>query len=373
MPFEGHAAFTLILEPVQRCNLSCRYCYADCAGSGVMSRQTLQMALEKTARYAGRQGFGEIHILWHGGEPLLAGLEFFREALKILAGLSSYPRFHHYLQTNGLLLDADFCAFFLNHGFQIGISLDGPKALHDSMRLDANGQGTHAAVLEKVRLLEEQGLAPGFNAVITRRSLGQEEAIYRYFQGLGQGFRVNPMIPGLNPASAPYLLKPGEYGRFLCRLFDAWTGTAERRVRVSPLDLYLKAILGGGPYECQQQETCVGSCLGVKPSGDTVLCSRFETPILGNIQEWEIQELLATPFAAALRRRAETLSDCHSCKHWSICHGGCPLNAWVINHDPLVKDPFCKDYQRIFARIQRALADLEKIPTPTRSHEILDH
>jgi uncharacterized protein len=363
MPFEGDAAFTLILEPVQRCNLRCLYCYSDCAGSGVMSPQTLQTALERTARYAEQQGFREIHILWHGGEPLLAGLEFFRAAIKILAGLSPDLRFQHYLQTNGLLLDEDFCTFFRNYEFQIGISLDGPLALHDSMRLDADGQGTHAAVLEKVRLLEEQGVAAGFNAVITRRSLEQEEAIYRYFQGLGQGFRVNPMIPGLNPdTSAPYLLQPGEYGGFLCRLFDAWASTTRQRVKVSPLDLYLKAILGGGPYECQQQETCVGSCLGVKPSGDAVLCSRFETPLLGNIHDQTIQELLATPFAEAIRRRAETLSDCHPCKYWSICHGGCPLNAWVISHDPLAKDPFCKDYQRIFARIQRALADLQRNP-----------
>ena len=89
MPVEANDAFTLILEPVQRCNLRCLYCYSDEAGAGVMSRQTLQTALEKTARYAERQGFREIHILWHGGEPLLAGLGFFRAAMKMLRGLAS--------------------------------------------------------------------------------------------------------------------------------------------------------------------------------------------------------------------------------------------------------------------------------------------
>ena len=161
MPVEANDAFTLILEPVKRCNLSCRYCYSDGAGAGVMSRQTLQTALEKTARYAERQGFREIHILWHGGEPLLAGLGFFRAAMKILHGLASDLKFHHYLQTNSLLLDHDFCAFFHDHEFQIGISLDGPQVLHDSMRIGADGQGSHAAVLEKVRLLEEQGVSSG--------------------------------------------------------------------------------------------------------------------------------------------------------------------------------------------------------------------
>jgi uncharacterized protein len=361
MQCNDRAAFTLILEPVKSCNLRCLYCFSDCTGTGVMPRLTLKTALEKTARYAEEHAFREIHLLWHGGEPLLAGLGFFRAAGEILDGLPSNLRFRHYLQTNGLLLDDDFCAFFRDHDFQIGISLDGPQFLHDAMRLDANGEGSHAAVLEKVRLLEEQGVPAGFNAVVTRRSLGQEEAIYRYFQDLGYGFRLNPMIPGRNPdASAPYLLKPGEYGAFLCRVFDIWTGTAHRRVMVSPLDLYLEATLRGRPYECQQQRTCAGSHLGVRPSGEVVLCSRFETHPLGNIHDREIQELFALPFGDDIRRRAEALSDCQTCQHWSICYGGCPLNALVFGHDYMAKDPFCKDYQLIFARIHRALADLQK-------------
>ena len=366
MPVEANHAFTLILEPAKACNLNCRYCYSDVTAAEVMSLQTLQTALEKTARYARGQGFGEIHILWHGGEPLLAGLEFFRAAMHILRPLASDLRFQHYLQTNGLLLDHDFCAFFRDHEFQIGVSLDGPPALHDSMRLGIDGQGTHAAVMEKVRLLEQQGVSAGFNAVVTRRSLGQERAIYRFFQGLGYGFRVNPMIPGRHPeTSAPYLLQPGEYGAFLCTLFDVWASTEHQRVMVSPLELYLKAILRGVPYECQQQATCAGSHLAVRPSGDVVPCSRFETQPLGNIHDRDIQELVAAPFCEDMRRRTETLSACHTCRHWSICHGGCPLNALVFCQDHMAKDPFCKDYQLIFAKIHRALAELQPTSQPS--------
>jgi uncharacterized protein len=167
MPVDASDAFTLILEPVKRCNLSCRYCYSDGAGSGVMSRQTLQTALEKTARYAQRQGFREIHILWHGGEPLLAGLGFFRAAMKILDGLASDLKFHHDLQTNGLLLDHDFCTFFHDREFQIGVSLDGPQALHDSDAPRPRWAGNRRGC-GKVRLLEEQGVSTG----LTPSSLG---------------------------------------------------------------------------------------------------------------------------------------------------------------------------------------------------------
>jgi len=366
MPVEANHAFTLILEPAKGCNLSCRYCYSDVTGADVMSLQTLKTALEKTARYAQRRGFGEIHLLWHGGEPLLAGLEFFRAAVRLLRGLVPDLRFQHYLQTNGLLLDHDLCAFFRDHEFQIGVSLDGPQALHDAMRLGPDGQRTHTAVLEKVRLLEEQGVSVGFNAVVTRRSLGQEQAIYRFFQDLGYGFRLNPMIPGRRPeTSAPYLLQPGEYGAFLCNIFDVWAGTAHQRVWVSPLELYLKAILDGVPYECQQRATCAGSHLGVRPSGDVVPCSRFETQPLGNIHNREIQELVASPLCEDMRRRAGTLAACHTCRHWSICHGGCPLNALVFCHDHMARDPFCKDYQLIFAKIHRALAGLQPTSQPS--------
>jgi uncharacterized protein len=359
MQSNGRHAFTLILEPVKSCNLRCLYCFSDCTGTGVMSRPILKTALEKTARYAEEHGFREIHILWHGGEPLLAGLGFFRAAVEILDGLPSNLRIRHYLQTNGLLLDYDFCGFFRDHGFKIGISLDGPQFLHDAMRLDADGEGSHTAVIKKVRLLEDQGVAAGFNAVVTRLSLGQEEAIYRYFQDLGYGFRLNPMIPGYNPAiSAPYLLEPGEYGAFLCRLFDIWAGTEHQRVMVSPLDLYLEATLHGRPYECQQQKTCVGSHLGVKPSGEVALCSRFETHSLGNIRDTEIPEMLALPFCEDIRRRAETLSGCQTCQHWSICYGGCPLNALAFSHDYMTKDVFCRDYQLIFTKIHQTLANL---------------
>lgn len=356
---EAQRIFTLILEPVKGCNLRCSYCYSDTASGAVMSRQTLRAALKGAARYAERQGFTEIHILWHGGEPLLAGLEFFRHATRMIVELSSGPFFQHFLQTNGLLLDGEFYRFFRDNDFQMGLSLDGPPELHDAMRVSADGGGSHAQVRDKLSLLAETGLGTGFNAVVTRRSLGREKEIYRYFQALGCGFRVNPIIPGIDPErSIPDLLRPGEYGKFLCGLFDAWTGAEVRRVPVSPLDVYLKAILENAPYECQQRPTCVGSHLGVKPNGDAVLCSRFETHVLGNIHEMGFEALFASPFCEMIRRRAEMLTDCHSCAHWTVCYGGCPHNALVFCQNLMAKDYFCTDYQLVFGKIRRALSEL---------------
>ena len=358
MPIDPGRAFTLILEPVMGCNLRCRYCYADTSAAVIMSRQTLQSALAKTIRYAERQGFREMHLLWHGGEPLLAGLEFYKTAIQMLTQLSPDLTCRNFIQTNGLLLDQDFCAFFRDHEFQIGVSLDGPPQLHDSIRVGPGGQGSHTRVVEKLALLAEHGVPAGINAVVSRPSLGQEMRIYRYFQRLGKSFRLNPMIPGSNKLiSAPFLLGPGEYGRFLRRIFRVWAATDSSRVAVSPLDLYIEAILTGTPSQCQQQQTCSGSHLAVKPGGEVVLCSRFATHVFGNINDLEIEELLTSDFCIAIRRRAETLSDCHGCPFWSFCHGGCPHNALVFGKTYMDKDPFCLNYQLVYTELRRTLAD----------------
>jgi len=356
---EGQRIFTLILEPVKGCNLRCSYCYSDTDSGAVMSRHTLRVAVESAVQYAQRHDFTKIHILWHGGEPLLADLEFFRQAARMIAELNAGLAFQQFIQTNGLLLDRDFCRFFRKNDVQIGLSLDGPPDLHDALRIYPDGAKSHGRVLDKHRLLTKNGLSAGFNAVITRRSLGREKEIYRYFQALNSGFRVNPLIPMIgSQKSTPELLRQGEYGRFLCGLFDAWTGTEAMRIPISPLDVYLKAILKNATYECQQRPMCVGSNIGVKPNGDAVLCSRFETHILGNINEMNFDALFASPFCETIRQRAEMLTDCHSCAHWTICYGGCPHNALVFCQNPTAKDFFCKDYQLVFGKIRRALNKL---------------
>jgi uncharacterized protein len=209
--------------------------------------------------------------------------------------------------------------------------------------------------------MKDTELGAGFNAVITRRSLGREKEIYRYFQALNGGFRVNPLIPTRDSRkSTPELLRQGEYGRFLCELFDAWIGTDVQRIPISPLDAYLKAIVENATYECQQRPTCVGSHIGVKPNGNAVLCSRFETHVLGNINEMNFEALFASPFCETIRLRAEMLTDCHSCAHWTVCYGGCPHNALVFCQNPTAKDFFCKDYQLVFGKIRRALKELNQ-------------
>ena len=355
---------TVTIEPVKGCNLCCRYCYADNRSGMVMSHDLLSMALEKIVRYVEKCGFNEIHFVWHGGEPLLAGIEFFRHAMAVLKNLTSATYCRHFIQTNGLLLDDEFCYFFRQMGFNVGISLDGPSDIHDRFRIKYNSEGTHTEVMEKVRLMEKHGLKMGFNTVINSVSKDKGHSIYKFFQDLGYGFRVNPIIPSwVSPLkNREFLLLEGEYGSLLCSLFDEWIGTSKtKKLWVSPLDNYLLAIVNGKVVECQHKTSCIGSSLGIKPNGDVVLCSRFEFPVLGNIWQMSVEEIFNSKVCNDLTGRAEILSECHLCINWPICHGGCPCNTFAFNRNYLKKDPFCKDYQTIFSCIRKKLTKPDSI------------
>ncbi len=349
-------SFTVTLEPHGGCNLQCHYCYSHINNARIMGIDAVTRLTDKIAHHINEKGFKELSFVWQGGEPLLAGIAFFRKAVKTLK--SSIPRVQqrHFIQTNGLLLDDEFCRFFRDMNVQVGVSLDGPQGIHDQMRVDSKGEGTYVAVIEKIYLLEKHQVPVGFNAVISKASLGNEQRLYSFFQEMGYGFRVNPIIPPLNRGIADeYLLRKGEYGTFLCRLFDVWTRTEGNRIDVSPLDAYLLAVSSGQTSECQHKQTCVGSNLGIKPTGEAVLCSRFQSHVLGNIMQMPVAGLFSSSANKGFKDRLDALSDCRSCENWSICNGGCPANSVACGQALKSKDPFCPDYKIIFEHIRSVL------------------
>lgn len=359
MPKTTPDVFTVTLEPVKNCNLHCRHCYSDRENGGVMAGEVLNKSFQEITRYTKQNGFKELHIIWHGGEPLLAGLDFFRQAISTLQRLAPHLCCRHFIQTNGLLLDDEFCRFFRDERFEVGISLDGPPDLHDRVRVFRDGKGTYAEVIEKVRLLEKHRLAFGFCMVVSNITRGHAQRIYRFFREFGYGLRVNPVIPAWNnnkyDDTADYLLEEGEYGEFLCGLFDEWISTETGRIGVSPLDSYLRAVLEGESTECQHQYTCVGNHLGIKPDGEAVLCSRCEDHVLGNVLNSSIPDMFSSPLSNRIKGRADSFVECQSCINLKICYGGCPRNTTSVKPDFMKKDPFCKDYKMIFAHIRNVL------------------
>jgi uncharacterized protein len=349
-------AFNVTLEPVGTCNLGCTYCYAANDSALNLEEEIFLSALDQIVRYAGDKGRPEVNCVWLGGEPLLAGIVFFERVLSLTSRLSPPMRIRHFVQTNGLLLDKDYCRLFKDAGIHLGVSLDGPQAIHDVFRVTRQGEPTHRRVMASLALLREYAVPFGCVAVVTRQTLGHEPEIYDFFQNLGCGFRINPVIPGPQALKGPSQIEPEEYGRCLVRFFDVWSSAESNRVNISPLDNYLYAAVNGVPLECQHQASCATHSLGIKPNGDVTICGRFQDMVLGNLRRSSMRDLLAVVESDPLRARTSSLDACRACAYWSQCHGGCPHNAVAFGREITAKDPFCAAYKMIFSHIQKALS-----------------
>ena len=351
----GGSAFTVTVEPVSECNLDCRYCYSANKPGRRPERDVFLNAMGEIARYAAERGFREVHFVWLGGEPLLAGIDFFEQVADYTAGKVSQIVLRHFLQTNGLLLNDEYCRLFRRAGFNIGVSIDGPERIHDAFRVSRGGDPTHSRVVAGIRLLQEHKVPFGCVAVVTRKTLGSEQEVYDFFRSLGCGFRINPAIPGMKGANEAWRIEPEEYGPSLVRFFDAWLTSPSGRVSISPLDNYLLSVASGEVAECQQKESCAGDTLAIKPDGDVTLCGRFQGMTFGNLARSPLVALAGAAGSGALRRRADLQKDCTGCVNWSICHAGCPHNAVAFGGDVTDKDPFCPAYKAIFAHIRKNL------------------
>lgn len=365
-------ALTVTLEPIKSCNINCRYCYCNNDLGTTMECAELDFILQSLHEYVSATGFQEIHLIWHGGEPLLAGFDFYRHAFEQVASLFSQCTVCHFMQTNGLLINNDMISLFEYYQVDVGISLDGPADLHDNMRIGFDGRGTHAEVMAIVEKLIPRNLALGFNMVISQFCLGEESRIYNFFRDLGYGFRVNPiLVSPFREQTQQYLLPHLGYGQILCGLFDAWTHTTGRRVPVSPISAYLKAMLTGRTTECQHSANCVGENLGVKPGGNVFLCTRFEEYALGNLNNSPLTDIVQGYRARQVAQRQTTIEVCQSCKYQPICRGGCPHNAHTAFDTVDVRDPYCNDYQMIFGHMKKALRPFDQDVVIPKKQEMI--
>ena len=172
--------------------------------------------------------------------------------------------------------------------------------------MNRSGEPTHSRVIENIRLLREHRIQFGCVAVVTQKTLGHEREVYDFFRALGCGFRINPVIPGMNGSNKDYRIEPEEYGLSLVRFFDAWLSSPSGRVPISPLDNYMLSVVSGETAECQQKESCIGDTLGIKPDGDVMICGRFQGMTLGNLTRSTLGHLLRP----LIQRRCERGGAC---------------------------------------------------------------
>lgn len=339
----------LMVKPVgAACNLRCGYCYYLRTGElfgGSTRRMSLNTLESLFAGFLPNAG-DDVTIAWQGGEPTLAGRPFFEHALTFQERYRRpNQRVQNALQTNGTFLDDPWCRFLRQHRFLVGISIDGPRALHDAYRVGPDHEPSHIAVTRGLKNLKRFGVEHNILCVLHDQNVQHPRELWNAMIGLGE--RWLQFIPAIEwehaPASspdadatprlAPYSPKPRAYGRFLCDTFDIWFGQYRDHVSVQLFDTVLsKLVLGRAPL-CIHAEACTHQ-LTVEHNGDIFGCDHFVERAwqLGRIdahdqdnldRDW-FARLNRTRFADFAHRKLDLPPECAACDYRPFCFGGCP-------------------------------------------------
>jgi uncharacterized protein len=354
------------------CNLGCAYCYylpKDALYPGSDFRLADDLLEELTRQYLAAQRGPEITLSWQGGEPLLAGLDFFRRAVALQHRYCPPgARVQNALQTNGVLLDDDWCRFFRQHDFLIGVSLDGPRPLHDAYRADKGGAATFDRVMDGVARLREHGVE--FNVLTTVHAANADHplAVYRFLrdEAAARFIQFIPIVQRENETGfqegervTARSVTGEQVGDFLSAVFDEWVRWDVGRVFVQIFDVALGAWLGQRSSLCVFAETC-GLAVVMEHNGDVYACDHFVEPgyRLGNLRETPLADLVGSErqrrFGAAKR---DTLpADCRQCAVRFACNGGCPKDRVLraAGGEPGLNF-LCAGYKSFFSHIDRPM------------------
>lgn len=368
------------------CNLDCQYCFylkkeqLYPQSSFRMSDEVLETY---TRSYIEAQQTPEVVFAWQGGEPTLMGLDFFRRAVALQEQYKKPGmRIQNALQTNATLLNDEWCRFFHEQHFLIGVSLDGPRALHDVYRVDKGGNPTFDRVMRGIELMKrhqvEFNILACVNAVTAREPL----AVYRFLRDeVGAHFiQFIPIVEreasdAAGVAAASVRSVSGvAYGRFLNTIFDEWVRRDVGQVFVQIFDVALAAWAGYRPGLCIFEETC-GQAMAMEHNGDLYACDHFVEPryALGNIMQTPLAELAASPEQIRFGRdkRDSLPRYCRECAVRFVCNGGCPKDRILRTPRAAGGEPglnyLCAGYKSFFTHIDAPMKAMANLLTQRRA------
>lgn len=373
--------FQIMTKPVGPiCNLDCRYCfYLEKERLYPARRDPQQWAmpdhvLESYIRqYIEGQSAPTVNFVWQGGEPTLLGVEYFRKVVAWQKQYAGGKRIENALQTNGVLLNDKWGAFFAESDFLVGISIDGPPALHDAYRVDKGGQQSLSRVLRGLGYLKKHGVRFNTLTVVHRENSYHPLEVYRFLKEVGSIFiQFIPVVERIAPRSDPpgmKLAKPSQaqgrvsdwsieaaqYGIFLCAIFDEWVRCDVGRRFVQIFDVALESWMGLQPSLCVFRETC-GSALAMEHNGDLYSCDHFVYPEnrLGNIIDRPLAGLVNSPQQQQFGRDKLDLLPryCRDCSVRFACNGECPKHRFLRTPEGEEGlNYLCAGYKRFFQHI----------------------
>lgn len=364
--------FQIFAKPIGAiCNLDCHYCYYLQKEDLYPDSTSFRMHDDLLELYIVQQieasPNAEINFFWHGGEPTLLGLDYFR---KIVALQQKHQpagrRISNGIQTNGILLDEAWCRFFAAEGFAVGLSLDGPQALHDAYRV-TKGQGpSHKQAMRGYNLLRQHRVACDILCVVHAENVNYPTQVYRFFKQIKAKYisfiplvERLPDTPGeVGPRSVP----ADAFGTFLCTIFDEWVRYDIGQVMVQIFEEAALSARGQGHALCIFRQTC-GDVPVVEHNGDFYSCDHFVEPAhrLGNIRQTSLVDLFESPEQRAFgQAKLDTLPRyCQQCEVRSLCNGGCPKDRIIRTPDGEAGlNYLCAGYKQFFTHSRPVTAKL---------------
>ncbi|MBN2651024.1 MAG: anaerobic sulfatase maturase [Spirochaetales bacterium] len=383
--------FGVIIKPVgPLCNLDCKYCFYIEKSEFFNKEKKLANFLmddsileEFTREYIEAQPdfVEEINFIWQGGEPSLAGLEFFKKAVSFQKRFNNGKlKISNSFQTNGTLLNSDLCKFLHDNNFLVGLSIDGPESLHNSFRVRSDGSGSFADVMAGVELLHRHEVEFNTMTMVHSKNVNSPERVYRFLKNIGSIFMQFIPCVEARQEDDPFSLERGldpreyaaglssrsvnsmKYGAFLNSIFDIWLKGDIGEVFVQDFDNTLAQFYGLDANLCVYRENCSPNFV-LEHNGDLFSCDHlaFERDRLGNICRDSFVEIVnSSEFEDFICAKSNLSKKCLDCVYLNLCHGGCPSNRIFFDSSGVKIDYLCDGHRLFYAHTSRyfqAMAD----------------
>ena len=353
-------ALSVLMKPSSSlCNMSCDYCfYCDEAEKrtqssyGFLSEQTLNNVIRKTMPRAEHM----ISYAYQGGEPTLRGLDFFKQAVAYQNQYNkNHVQVHNALQTNGYAIDEEWCRFFKENHFLVGLSVDGTKDIHDSMRHAKSGDGTFGRIARSASLMDKYGVDYNILTVVTPQIARHVKEVYETYKK--RGWNYQQYIACLDPLGeghgrTPYSLTPAVYGQFLIDLFRLWHADLQKGCQpyIRQFENYVGLAAGYMAESCDQRGTC-GIQTVVEADGSVYPCDFYmlDEYCLGNFNTDRLDAIDRRRGEISFIERSRKLDpSCGACPHYRLCRGGCQRNRDLVEGGGFYRNYFCEAYRMFF-------------------------
>lgn len=357
---------TLIIKPVSvDCNLRCSYCYNDYFRHNQKKfwNKITKFTLKNLIFQISRIDIEPINFIWHGGEPLLAGLSFYKEAIFLQKKYLQGKSYRNSLQTNGTLITKEWADFFKKHNFRIGVSVDGPEKIHNKYRRFPDSRGSFDAVMQGIKILKAKKVEIGFLAVITKDSIAHAKEIFNFFASNAL-YRMNfsACAEKAENKLTDFSISPLDYANFMIEIFDNWMKKDDPKIKIQLIENLFQGLIGGRPTICHYTGEC-SSYLAIDANGDVYLCGRFmgiDEFKIGNIIKQSLGKILFSHGYKDISQKTNSLKEeCMKCKWNSICNGGCSYYRYM--NGGLLSSPyyFCSSTKKILNHMHSTIKRID--------------